>query len=393
MIKREHYLNKIRGFYESDLIKIITGIRRCGKSVILQQILEEIKEKTDNILYLNFENLATKNQIRNAEDLVAYVQNNRKNGRAYLFFDEIQVLNGWQDACRSLRLENNSIFITGSNSKLLSREFTKELSGRYVSFKVMPFVYQELDEYANQLNKKISLTDYIIWGGFPNRIEFETEEQQKGYLNDLLDTIIINDLINRYHIRKTELFTNIVRYVLSNNARTFSARSIHKYINDNYEECSLNTIIKYISYLEEAYVIEQIHQYSTKSKKELSYYQKLYNEDTGLNSVLVSGGRYDLSHNFENIIYNELRYRGYDLKVFDNAGKEIDFIAMKDTKSYYVQVALSVSEDKAYEREFAAFANLDNTHQKIIITNDELDYSTSTVRHIRFKDFVYMDEL
>lgn len=393
MIKREHYIRKIRGFYDSDLIKIITGIRRCGKSVILQQIMQEISEKTDNVIYLNFEQLSVKNSIRDAIQLSEYVDKNRKQGKAYLFFDEIQVLDGWQDACRSLRLQNNSIFITGSNSKLLSREFTKELSGRYVSFRIMPFIYKEAEEYCRKLGKDISLTDYIIWGGFPNRFEFDDEEQQKVYLNDLVDTIIINDLINRYKIRKTELFTNIVRYVLISNARIFSARSIHRYINENYGKCSLSTISKYISYLKEAYVVDEIRQHSGKTKKELEFYQKLYDEDVGLNSIMAMENRYDLSHNFENIIYNELRYRGYDLRVYDNGGKEIDFLAMKDGKSYYVQVALSLAEEKAYEREFGAFATLDNTHQKIIISNDEVDYSSSTVRHIRFRDFVELEEL
>ena len=392
MIKRENYLKKIRGFYESDLIKIITGIRRCGKSVILQQIMEEINEKTDNVIYLNFEVLSVRSTIRNANDLIAYVDENRKQGKAYLFFDEIQVLNGWQDACRSLRLENNSIFITGSNSKLLSKEFTKELSGRYVSFKITPFVYKEIVEYAKQLNKEVSIIDYMIWGGFPNRFEFSDTEQTKTYLNDLVDTIVINDLINRYSIRKSELFANIVRYILISNARIFSARSIHKYINDNYGSCSLNTIIKYIDYLKEAYVIDEIKQYSTKAKKELEFYKKLYNEDVGLNSIMVMGNRYDLSHNLENIVFNELKYRNYDLKVFDNNGKEIDFIAEKKGKIYYVQVALSVAEEKAYEREFGAFARIDNRHQKVIITNDESDYSTSTVRHIRLKNFLNAED-
>lgn len=393
MIKREHYLNMIRGFYESDLIKIITGIRRCGKSVILEQIMEEIRQKTDNVIYLNFEKLAVKNTISDAMTLNDYVNENRKPGKVYLFFDEIQVLDGWQDVCRSLRLENCSIFITGSNSKLLSKEFTKELSGRYVSFRIMPFVYSEINEYAGQLNKEVSIIDYLTWGGFPNRFEYDGEEQTRTYLNDLVETIIINDLINRYKIRKTQLFTNIVRYILISNARTFSARSIHKYINDNYGKCSLNTIIKYIGYLKEAYVIEEIKQYSKKAKKELDYYQKLYNEDVGFNSIMVMSNRYDLSHNLENIVFNELRYRGYDLKVYDNNGKEIDFLATKNGKTYYVQVALSVAEEKAYNREFGAFASIDNIHQKIIITNDELDYSSSTVRHIRLKDFLGMEDL
>lgn len=393
MIKREKYISRIRGFYESDLIKIITGIRRCGKSVLLEQIMEEIRAKSDNIIYLNFEDLAVRSAIKSPLQLIDYVEQNRKEGKCYLFFDEIQNMEDWPDACKSLRLHNNSLFITGSNSKLLSREFTGELSGRYVAFRIKPFVYRELQEYAEELGKEVTVTDYLIWGGFPKRIEIDTLTDQKTYLNDLVNTIVINDLINRYKIRKTDLFTNFVRYILRTNSRIFSARSIHKYINDNYGACSINTILKYISYLEEAYIVESIRQYSNKAKKELTYYQKLYNEDVSLNSIMVMGNRYDLTYNMENVVYNELLFMGYDLRLYDNAGKEIDFIAKKGNKTYFVQVALTVAEEKTYNREFGAFAGLDNLNQKIVISNDEIDYSTSTVRHIALKNFLQMKDL
>ena len=164
MIYREHYIKPIREFYDSDLIKIITGIRRCGKSVILEQVKNEISKKTDNIISLNFEDKRILSNISNGEILIEYVEKNRKSDKCYIFLDEVQLLDGWQDACKTLRLYNTSIFITGSNSKLLSKEFTKELSGRYVSFKIRPFVYKEILEYTKELGKSCSVTDYLIWG-------------------------------------------------------------------------------------------------------------------------------------------------------------------------------------------------------------------------------------
>ena len=155
MIYREHYIKKIREFYDSDLIKIITGIRRCGKSIILEQIMSEIKQKTDNVIYLNFEDKRTISKISNSDDLINYVEANKKDGKCYLFFDEIQTLQNWHEACKTLRLYDYSIFITGSNSKLLSSEFAKELSGRYVAFRIRPFVYKEILEYAKELNRKM----------------------------------------------------------------------------------------------------------------------------------------------------------------------------------------------------------------------------------------------
>lgn len=393
MIYREHYIAPVREFYDSDLIKIITGIRRSGKSIILEQIKDEIKKKTDNVISLNFEDKRINANITNANSLIEYVEKNRKNGKCYIFLDEIQTLDGWQDACKTLRLDDNSVFITGPNSKLLSKEFTKELSGRYVSFRVRPFVYKEILEYTKELGKECTITDYLVWGGFPKRFEFDTEDAQIRYLNDLDDTIVINDLMNRYKINKENLFKSLVNYVLRSNSRIFSAKSIHNYIKEKHESCSINTIMKYLNYLEEAYIIEKVKQYSTRTKSELAYYTKIYNEDVAFNSIRCMDNRYDLTHNLENIVYNELIYMGYKIYVYNNNSKEIDFLAQKENKKYYIQVAYSIADEKTYNREFSAFSNIDNLSQKIIITNDDIDYSTSTVKHIKLKDFLRMESL
>lgn len=390
MVTREKYVEKVRPFYDSDLIKIITGIRRCGKSVIFKQIEEEIRQKTDNVIFLNFEDKRTTSAIKSVEDLLNYVDLHRKSGRCYLFFDEIQNLPQWNEACKTLRLYDNSVFVTGSNSRLLSREFTKELSGRYVAFRVRPFVYQEICTYCEQLGKQPSITDYLVWGGFPKRFEFDTQESQIQYLSDLDETIVLNDLVNRYAIRKTDLFRNLVNFVLRSNARIFSAKSIHNYIKTQYESCSVVTIMKFLSYLEEAYIIESVPQFSTKTKRELQFYKKIYNADVAFNSLRCPDNHYDLTHNFENVVFNELVYRDFSLQVY-NSDKEIDFLAQKDGKTYFIQVAYSVADEKAYQREFEAFRKIDNTHKKILITNDDIDYSTSAVQHIRFADFVKKD--
>ena len=393
MIQREHYIEQVRPFYESDLIKIITGIRRCGKSVIMEQIMREIGEKTQNILYLNFEDKRVSANISNADDLISYVESNKKEGKCYLFFDEIQTLDGWQSACKTLRLYDCSLFITGSNSKLLSSEFTKELSGRYVSFRVRPFVYKEIVAYGKELGKEISVTDYLVWGGFPKRFEFDSAEAQSRYLNDLDETIVLGDLLGRYKIRKEVLFKNLVNFILRSNGRIFSANSVHDYLKGEHLDCSVNTILKYLGYLEEAYIIETVKLYSSKTKTELTYHSKLYDADVCFNSLRCMNNRFDLTHNLENIVYHELLYMGYEVYVYNNNGREIDFLATKGTKQYYVQVAYSVAEEKAYQREFSAFRSIDNLSQKIIITNDDIDYSTSTVRHIKLRDFLLSESL
>ena len=396
MINRERYIEKIRPFYESDLIKVITGIRRCGKSVVLEQVKNELATQEKNIIHLNFEMRSVSTKIKNDEELIKYIEEKiktRPDEKWYIFLDEVQTVKNWNLACRSLRVENTSIFITGSNSRLLSKEFTKELSGRYVSFSIRPFVYNEIQEYAKELGKEVSVNDYLIYGGFPKRLEFPDSESMLRYLNDLDQTIVLNDIINRYKIRKEEIFTKLVDFVLVSNARIFSSNSVHNYLKAQKIECSVNTVMKYLDYLEEAYVIRKIPQYSTKAKKRLDFYTKLYDEDVAFNSIRQTNGRFDLTHNLENVVYNELVFMGYSLNVLNIGGKEIDFLAAKNNMEYLVQVAYSVAEDSTYEREFAPFAATDNSRKKILITNDENDFSTSTVQHIRLKDFLLMKDL
>ncbi len=267
MIIREKYIAEVRGFYKSDLIKIITGVRRCGKSVILEQIMDEIRSVSGNIVYLDFDDRAVTSSIETWQDIVRYVQEKRTDGLCYVFLDEVQEIEGWPAACRSLRRENCSVFITGSNSKLLSREFTSELSGRYVSFRVRPFVYRELLEYGRELGRDVSVTDYLIWGGFPKRLEFNSVSELRRYLNDLDNTIVSNDIIGRYGIRKAEEFKKAAGYVLISNGRICSAKSISDYMNSNGIRCRPGTVQKWIGYLREAYVIDEVARYSRKAKR------------------------------------------------------------------------------------------------------------------------------
>ena len=313
--------------------------------------------------------------------------------KLYVFLDEVQNVQNWNLACKTLRLQNVSLFITGSNSKLLSKEFTKELSSRYVSFCIRPFVYKEIKAYCLELGRDYSLSDYLIYGGFPKVLEFQKKEAVIRYLNDLDTTIVMNDIINRYQIRKTQLFKRLRDYCLVSNARFFSASSIQKYLVSQHESCSVNAIMNYLSYLEEAYVIRQIPEYSLKAKRHLKYFAKLYDEDVAFNTIRQRSGRYDITHNLENIVYNELIYMGYDVSVFRIDNQEIDFLAEEGMKKYLIQVAYSIVDENTYQREFALFNKIDQSYGKIIITNDEIDYSTATVKHIRLKDFLMMEKL
>ena len=394
MIKREQYMSKIRPFYDSDLIKVITGIRRCGKSVILDEIRKEIEIKSNNTIFLNLEHIYDIDKVQTVRALVEYVRNNRKSDDlCYLFIDEIQNMPQWVDAVKTLRLEKCSIFISGSNSKMLSKEFINELSGRHVSFQIRPFVYVELKKYAEDLGVEVDVLNYLTWGGFPKRLEFKNTEDQIKYLEDIDTSIVIHDLIARYKIKKEVLFKRIVNFVLRNNSRIFSAKSVYDYILNEGYTCSINTVMNFINYLKEAFLIEEIKQYSTKVKRELSYFGKLYNMDVSSNSIRADRNRFDIEHNLENIVFNELIYKGYKVQLYNLNGYEIDFRCEKKSKIIFVQVAYSVVNESTYNREMKPFRLLDNSNEKILITTDKVDYSTSTVRHIELEKFLLQEDI
>lgn len=394
MIKREQYMSKIRPFYDSDLIKVITGIRRCGKSVILDEIRKEIEIKSNNTIFLNLEHIYDIDKAQTVRALVEYVRNNRKSDDlCYLFIDEIQNMPQWVDAVKTLRLEKCSIFISGSNSKMLSKEFINELSGRHVSFQIRPFVYVELKKYAEDLGVEVDVLNYLTWGGFPKRLEFKNTEDQIKYLEDIDTSIVIHDLIARYKIKKEVLFKRIVNFVLRNNSRIFSAKSVYDYILNEGYTCSINTVMNFINYLKEAFLIEEIKQYSTKVKRELSYFGKLYNMDVSSNSIRADRNRFDIEHNLENIVFNELIYKGYKVQLYNLNGYEIDFRCEKKSKIIFVQVAYSVVNESTYNREMKPFSLLDNSNEKILITTDKVDYSTSTVRHIELEKFLLQEDI
>ena len=394
MIKREQYMSKIRPFYDSDLIKVITGIRRCGKSVILDEIRKEIEIKSNNTIFLNLEHIYDIDKVQTARALVEYVRNNRKSDDlCYLFIDEIQNMPQWVDAVKTLRLEKCSIFISGSNSKMLSKEFINELSGRHVSFQIRPFVYVELKKYADDLGVEVDVLNYLTWGGFPKRLEFKNTEDQIKYLEDIDTSIVIHDLIARYKIKKEVLFKRIVNFVLRNNSRIFSAKSVYDHILNEGYTCSINTVMNFINYLKEAFLIEEIKQYSTKVKRELSYFGKLYNMDVSSNSIRADRNRFDIEHNLENIVFNELIYKGYKVQLYNLNGYEIDFRCEKKSKIIFVQVAYSVVNESTYNREMKSFSLLDNSNEKILITTDKVDYSTSTVRHIELEKFLLQEDI
>ena len=397
VLKREIYLKKIRGFYDSDLVKILVGIRRCGKSVILSQIIEELKQKgisEDHIIYINFEdydfiNFTTPKELNNL------VKEKIKDDKLYyLFFDEVQIVEDFEKVTNSLRATLNvSIFITGSNSKLLAQELSTVLSGRYVSFRINPLSYKEYIELTGKQPKdEESFNDYLKWGGLPNRIKFDHEDDIKNYLQGVFDSIVLRDVIQRLNLKDTHLFNLILQYIIDTTGREFSAENIVNYLKSEGKNISTKTLYKYTDAMCKALVINKIYRTNVHGKAVLKTLNKYYMTDLGIAQIKTNNSEIGSSYTLENIVYNDLIIKGYDVYVGKTKKGEVDFVAKKDNTTKYIQVASFLPTDEVIEREFGAFDVIEDNHPKYVMTLDKDDYSRKGIIHMNLIDFLLGDD-
>jgi hypothetical protein len=398
MIIREKYLSKIRPFYDIDLIKVITGIRRCGKSVILTQIIDELKNSgidEKHIIYINLE-LKEYSFIKNDDDLYKYVKDKILDKKKYyVFFDEIQNIDKWELAVNSFKAEFGdkiSLFVTGSNSDLLSSELATHIAGRYVSFKIFPFSFKEVCELKNNINKtkyelKNDFDDYMIWGGMPQRFMMTDEEQIRTYLTDIYNSIVIKDIIERFNIKDLDLFNRIVEYIVTTPSQTFSAESLAKYFEADDRNVTKNTLYNYLEYMCKSLLIHKADRYDIRGKRILNGKYKYYLTDLGLGQVMNSSKKRQLGAYLENIVYNELLSRGYDVKVGTIENGEIDFIATKNNEKLYFQVAYQLY-DEIIDREFGVFDNIEDHYPKYVISTDTIDLSQNGIIHKNIIDWL-----
>lgn len=399
MIKREEYLKKIRGFYHKDLIKVIIGIRRCGKSVLLTQIMDELREDgipDSQIIYINFEDYDY-SFIRTGMDLHEYVKEKiTTEQKYYLFFDEIQVVPEFERVINSLRMKyNTSIFITGSNGKLLSGELATFLSGRYVSFSVYPFSFREVCELKEVSGKDVSeemLHDYMIWGGLPQRFLLENEEQTKTFLRDVYDTIVLKDIVQRAGIKDIELFGRIMEYLVCNPSQIFSPQSMSDYFLSINRKVSKETIYNYLEHITASLIMSKVSRYDIRGKRILTKMDKYYLTDMGLGRIRNSGFKLEMGALLENVVYNELLVRGYEVYVGKTRDGEIDFVAIKDNQKEYYQVAYYLYDEKVIEREFGAFYNIPDNYPKYVLSFDKMDFSRDGIIHKNILRFLLENE-
>ena len=397
MLKRELYLRRIREFYDSDLIKILVGIRRCGKSVILEQIIEELKTKgidEKHIIYVNFEFIEFE-ELTDYKKLNTYVKERIQDEKMYyLFFDEIQNVDNFEKVVNSLRAYKKvSIFITGSNSRLLSEELSTVLSGRYVSFRINPLSYKEVLELRGMEKSTDEVfEDYMKWGSLPNRFEFESEKAIKNYLYGVFDSIILRDVVERLKIRDTSLFNLILQYIVDTIGREFSAENIMNFLRNEGREVSTLTIYSYLDALCKALLIRKVYRYDVHEKAVLKTLNKYYVTDLGIAQIKNNKTEIDRCYAIENIVYNELIIKGYDVFTGKTKKGEIDFVATKPNKKIYIQVAFSIPNEDTKNREFGAYSVITDNYPKYVISLDKLNYEYNGIKHLNLIDFLLDDE-
>ena len=394
MLKREVYLSRIRGFYDSDLVKILVGIRRCGKSVILNQIVDEIKEKgveENHIIYINFE-LIEYEELQDYKKLNKYIKDNIKDNKMYyIFLDEIQRVDKFETVVNSLRasLKNISIFITGSNSKLLSNELSTVLSGRYVLFNIYPLSYKEFTELTKKDAKsEETFWDFVKWGGLPNRTQFTDENNIKDYLHSVFDSIILRDVVERLGLKDIVLFNLLLQYVVDTTGREFSAENIIKYLKSEGKSISTETLYVYLDALCKALIIKKIYRYDIHGKAILKTLNKYYMTDLGIAQIKNNNFEINKCFAIENVVYNELLERGYDIYIGKTKKGEIDFIATKTDEKAYFQVAYSLENESVIEREFGAYNGIDDDVPKYVLSLDKKDLSRNGIIHKNIIDWL-----
>lgn len=400
MTKRELYIEKIKPFIDKDIIKVLTGIRRSGKSVMLKLIMEELKQnKIDEkqFININFENLINI-ELTTADKLYEYILKkvSEIKKKCYIFLDEIQEVKDWEKCINSLRVNEEydfDIYITGSNAKLLSGELSTYLAGRYVEFVIYPFSFKEFLETSKSIQQDVSTREtfqkYVKFGGMPflYNLAFE-EEASLQYLKDIYSSIILKDITQKNKIRDTDLLERVISYLIMNVGNNFSATSISKFFKSENRKVSVETILNYIKAAEESFLIYKVSRDDLIGKKVLNVNEKYYIADHGMREAILGSNQRDINQIFENIIYLELLRKGYTVRVGKVDNLEVDFVCTKGNEKIYVQVAYLLASSETIEREFTSLEKIDDNYPKYVISMDEFDMSRNGIKHINIIDFL-----
>ncbi|MCR4682363.1 MAG: ATP-binding protein [Clostridiales bacterium] len=396
MIKRQAYLNRVIPLIDKNLIKVITGVRRSGKTVFLSQIQDYLLEhgKTrDRLIYVSLESKKNK-EFKDGDVLYDYLISacEKNNGKTYIFLDEIQMVDRWEEVVSSLLVDVDcDIFITGSNSKLLSGELATLIAGRYINIPIYPFSLSEAREISLDSKKYTTddalFQDYLKYGGLPMRFALE-EISVEPYLSDTYDGIVTKDIVRRHKIKNVSLLNALLAFLMDNISNPFSARSVTDALEKNGIRTTVSTIVNYIDYIKNAMIICPAQRYDLKGKKLLSTSEKYYAVDLGLRNITKNSENIDYNKLYENIVFLELLYRGYEIRVGKFDDHEIDFVAYKGKSREYYQVCYALDSEKTIGREFGNLERIRDNFPKFVISGDIPDFSRNGIQHFNIIDFL-----
>ncbi len=390
---RKEYLLKIGDFISNKLIKVLVGQRRTGKSYLMRQIILSLIDKgthSQNILYINKE-FTDFDFIQSHTDLSQlvemYISEIKPEGKIYLFFDEIQTVTSWEKTINSYSQDYTrefEIFITGSNSELLSGELSTYLSGRYVQFQIFPFSYNEYISFLKLDNSKQSFLQYLNTGGLPELFNLPNEETKRHYISAVKDTILLRDIIQRYQIKDAKLLEDIFSFLINNASNPVSINNIVNYFKSKNRRTNYETLANYISYLKSSFLIYQVEKYNISGKETLAGTYKYYINDLAYHNYLYSGFAYGIGYKLENIVYLQLLQAGFNVYVGYLRNKEVDFVAVKNTQTLYIQVAYLMSEEITINREYSSLEAIHDNYPKIIVSLDDFIFNEKGgIKHIQ----------
>ncbi|QQT91319.1 ATP-binding protein [Peptoniphilus harei] len=394
-IFRDRYIEKIKNFIDKPIVKILTGMRRVGKSTILNiiknDVLKDIPE--ENKIYMNFESFEYF-EINNSSALKEYLNEKLKDqkGKVYFFFDEIQLVEDWEKVINALRVSFDSdIYITGSNSKLISGDLATLLAGRYVEFEIQPLSFYEFSEIYkdSDLNEEDLFQKFIKIGGMPGLKYFKLEEEvSQKYLNDIYNTVLVKDVLNYNNIRDVDIFNRILSFAMQNIGATFSASAIKNYLKSENRNISVDTVLNYLEYCNRAFVLKKVPRFDLEGKKLLKVDEKYYLTDHGFRQSMGFSNVKDIEKTLENIVYIELLSRGYDVKIGKVKDREIDFVAKRGEIISYFQISYLMENEKTREREFGVYDLIKDNYPKYVLSMDKFDFSQKGIVHKNIIDFL-----
>ena len=398
-IFRAKYIKKIKKFIDKPIVKILTGMRRVGKSTILNIIKDDVLKDVpvENKIYMNFESFEFFD-INNADLLKDYLDEKLKNkkGKVYFFFDEIQLVKDWEKVINALRVSINSdIYITGSNSKLISGDLATLLAGRYVEFEIQPLTFDEFSEIykSSNLSQEKLFQKFIKIGGMPGLKYFNLEEEvSQKYLNDIYNTVLVKDVLNYNNIRDVDIFNRILSFAMQNIGANFSASAIRNYLKSENRNISVDTVLNYLEYCNKAFVLKKVPRYDLGGKKLLKVDEKYYLTDHGFRQSVGFSNVKDIEKTLENIVYIELLSRGYSVKIGKVKDREIDFVAKKGEDISYFQIAYLMENEETRDREFGVYDLIKDNYPKYVLSMDKLDFSQSGIVHKNIIDFLLESE-